>query len=121
VKEAALRVYAAAAALFPGEHARYGVSSRETVAVVTRDDALYPRDAQHRYRLYARTGTELRVLACAPDAGGVGQAIICLDEDALRAGGSGLGDSGAIGVFDTRPDEPTGRWIISPWHRPEPR
>lgn len=81
-----------------------------------RDDDVWPRDdPDYRYRLYARRGHTLEVLACAPDAGGIGAAIVALDED-MRAVGGALPDVGVIGILDVA-DGPRGRWILLPWQR----
>lgn len=76
-------------------------------------DALYPRDEEHRLRVYARRGSDLRVLA-ATDLDGLGVMLRQLDEDE-REHGRRLIDLGAIGVLDAV----EGRWLILPWHRPE--
>jgi len=85
--------------------------------VLTTDD-LWPRVPAFRYRIYARRANgELDVLAAAPDAGGIGQAIVTLDNDAGEVGGS-LVDEGSLGVLDVMPGgEPsgTGRWLFKPW------
>lgn len=82
------------------------------------EDAVYPRDEEHRYRLYARRGrgrnVELDVLACAGSPQALGLAIITLDQDEAERGRR-LVDLGAIGVLDAVEH----RWIIQPWHRPE--
>lgn len=75
-------------------------------------DTLYPRDAEHRYRVYARRGKELEVLACAPDAGGVGQILVTFHEDQKREGRR-LADLGVIGVLDVLNSE----WVVLPWER----
>lgn len=82
-------------------------------------DTIYPRDADHRYRLYAVLGDERRVLAAAPDAGSLGLMIVTLHEDAKTAGRR-LADEGRIGVLDTMPGgklSPTGEWVIQPYDR----
>lgn len=76
-------------------------------------DALYPRDEAHRLRIYARRGDRLTVVA-ATDVDGLGRALQQLDEDA-RERGERILDLGAIGVLDAL----AGRWLISPWHRPD--
>jgi hypothetical protein len=78
------------------------------------EEAYAPRDAEHRYRVYARRGRDLRILAFADSPGGVGVALVQLDEDE-REHGRRLVDLGAIGVLDAV----EGRWIVLPWHRPE--
>lgn len=92
---------------------RYGC-----VHVIDTDD-LWPRDHRHRYRLYARTGADLRVLASSPTAGGVGVALIQLHDDA-KAAGQRLADDGQIGVLDVMPDgkpSPRGEWVVLPFNR----
>jgi hypothetical protein len=79
-------------------------------------DALYPRDEEHRYRIYARRGDELEVLAATGEPGGIGEAIVALDQDE-RDRGRRLMDLGAFGVLDVI----DGRWIVLPWHRPDIR
>lgn len=82
------------------------------------EDAVYPRDEAHRYRVYARRGRgrslELVVLACAGSSAALGVALVTLNEDE-RERGRRLSDLGAIGVLDAVDR----RWIILPWHRPE--
>lgn len=80
------------------------------------DDDLWPRDDEHRYRLYARQGTELRVLATSSTAGGIGQAIVTLHEDE-KAVGRRLADRGVIGVLDVMSGGARGEWVILPWER----
>lgn len=75
-------------------------------------DVLWPRDEEHRYRLYGRRGRELTVLAAAPTAGGIGEAILQLHADAKEAGGT-LGDSGVTGILDAVDRE----WIVVPWQK----
>lgn len=75
-------------------------------------DQLWPRDEEHRYRLYARRGSQLEVLAAAGTPGGVGVAIFQLDADEREQGGA-LGDLGAFGILDVIER----RWVVSPWHR----
>lgn len=84
-------------------------------------DDLWPRDALHRYRLYARIGSELRVLCACPEPGGIGQAIVQLHADAQEVGRR-LADEGQIGVMDVMPGgelSPTGEWIVPPFNRRE--
>lgn len=73
-------------------------------------DALWPRDDEHRYRLYGRRGEDLRVLAAAGTPAGVGEAIFQLHRDAKEAGGT-LGDDGVTGILDAVERE----WIVVPW------
>lgn len=86
--------------------------SRRAVCVIDIDD-LWPRDAAHRYRLYARRGQHLHVLAATDSMAGIGTAIGALHEDAKQAG-SRLMDEGATGILDAV----AGEWIVLPWHRP---
>lgn len=74
-------------------------------------DALYPRDEQHRLRIYARKGDDLRVLA-ATDIDGLGLALCVLESDQVEYGRH-LSDLGAIGILDAVER----RWLIMPWHR----
>lgn len=83
-------------------------------------DALWPRDEAHRYRLYCRDHDGLRVLAAAPDAGGLGQAIVTLHADA-KAVGRRLNDEGQIGVLDVLGGtDGRGDWIILPFNERNP-
>lgn len=75
-------------------------------------DIVYPRDADHRYRLYARENDTLSVLACAPSPESVGAAVFQLHAD-QKEHGETLGDLGALGVYDAIDRE----WIVLPWHR----
>lgn len=81
-------------------------------------DAVYPRDEEYRFRIYARRGRgrtmALDVLACAGSPAALGVALVTLDEDE-REHGRRLCDHGAIGVLDAV----ARRWIVLPWHRPE--
>lgn len=72
---------------------------------------VYPHDEQNRYRLVAWNDPDLRVLATAPDSGGLGAMIVQLDQDENEATGGYLGDLGSIGILDVV----DGRWIIKPW------
>lgn len=65
-----------------------------------------------RYRVYAVAGNRRDVLATAPDPGGVGQALVALNDDE-KARGRRLVDLGKIGVYDALEHE----WIVMPWHR----
>ena len=78
------------------------------------EEAYAPRDADHRYRIYAREGEDLRILAFADSAGGIGEAIVQLDAD-QREHGEHLTDLGAIGVLDAV----SHRWLLLPWARRE--
>jgi hypothetical protein len=79
-------------------------------------DQLWPRDEDHRYRLYARRGTDLHVLAASPSAGGIGEAIVALHEDEKTVGRR-FADLGVFGVLDVLAGGPTGEWIVLPWER----
>lgn len=81
---------------------------------IIEEDAIYPRDEEHRYRIYARRGSEIEVLACAGSPEALGVALVQLDEDE-RERDRRLVDLGAIGVLDAV----ASRWIILPWHRPD--
>ena len=81
-------------------------------------DEIWPRCDEYRYRLYARQVNRLSVLAAAPTMEGIGTAIAQLDADATAADRL-LSDEGRIGIFDCRPDQPTGRWIVPPWSAKE--
>ena len=74
-------------------------------------EAVYPHDEEHRYRIYARRGDELHVLACA-DRDGIGLAILTLHADCRKAGRR-LADLGAFGLYDAV----AGEWIVMPWLR----
>lgn len=75
-------------------------------------DDLYPRDETERYRLYAVRGDEREILATAPDAGGIGQALITNHEDCKEVG-MRLSDLGMIGILDTV----EGEWVLLPYTR----
>lgn len=88
---------------------------RRRAAPATIDsDALWPRDEQHRWRIYARRGGHLDVVAATDCPEGIGPALVQIDAD-QREHGETLGDLGAIGVLDAV----EGRWLILPWHRPD--
>lgn len=92
---------------------------RSGLELLSGGDQLWPRDAEHRYRIYAKQGDTLVVLAACPTAGGIGQAIVQLHED-QKAAGRRLCDLGRVGVMDVMPDgkpSPTGEWILSMWDR----
>lgn len=87
-------------------------------APLTVDD-LWPRDLENRYRIYAIVGDDRTVIAAAPDAGGVGMALITLHED-QKTIGRRLADLGRIGVMDMCPGGvigPKGEWIVQPYDR----
>lgn len=73
-------------------------------------DAIWPRDEQHRFRLYGRTGDDLRVLAAAPSLEAIGTAIAGCDGD-QREAGEEFGDLGQIGILDVIDR----RWIVNPF------
>lgn len=80
-------------------------------------DHVWPRDGDHRYRLYLRDGDDLAVAAATPTMCGIGTAIGELDRD-CREAGSRLSDEGQVGVLDAVER----RWIVLPWGRgPQPR
>lgn len=83
-----------------------------TVINTTEDDT-WPRTEAFRYRIYARRGDQLEVLAATGTPGGIGVALVQLDDDE-RERGRRLIDRGAVGVLDVLDS----RWLISPWHRP---
>lgn len=78
---------------------------------ITVDD-LWPRDADHRYRVYGRRGEDLHVLAACADAGGIGLILVTLHNDQKQVGAR-LADLGQIGVLDTIEND----WIVLPWNR----
>lgn len=81
-------------------------------------DEVYPRDEEHRYRLYARTGRrDLTVLAAASSPAAIGVAIATLHED-QRSVGRRLADLGQIGILDVLAG-PKGDWILLPFGRDE--
>lgn len=83
-------------------------------------DAIYPRDAAHRYRIYMRDDDGLHVLAATDSAGGIGEAIVQIHAD-QKEHGRRLADLGTLGVLDVLPDDgpghPHGEWIVLPWSR----
>lgn len=82
-------------------------------------DDLWPRDGEHRYRLYAVVGDDRKVLAAAASLPAIGQAIETLHDDAQQVGRR-LGDEGRIGILDVLPGgkpSPRGEWIVSPFDR----
>lgn len=82
-------------------------------------DDLWPRDPEHRYRIYAVVGDERTVLAAASTPQGVGLALVTLHEDEVLIGRR-LSDLGRIGVLDTMPGgQPglDGDWIVLPYER----
>lgn len=90
--------------------------ARESQHDLVADD-LYPRDAEHRYRIYALRGKDdLEVLATSSTPGGIGMALVTLHEDE-KARGQRLADRGRIGVLDVLAGGPTGEWILLPWVR----
>lgn len=85
-------------------------------------DDLWPRDEQHRYRVYGRIGDDLTVLFACPDPGGIGQGIVQLHADAkLCDPPRRLADHGRIGVLDVLGGENgRGEWIVLPFDRGGP-
>lgn len=84
-------------------------------------DALWPRDEEHRFRIYAVAGDNMKVLAATPTAEGIGTALFTLHEDA-KQDGRRLADEGRIGVLDVLAADahnvhPRGDWIVLPWDR----
>lgn len=75
-------------------------------------DDLYPRDAEHRFRIYGCRGDSLDVVAVASDLASVGVAIGQIHED-MRSVGGDLGDLGAFGLLDAV----AGEWLIKPFPR----
>lgn len=79
-------------------------------------DVLYPRDAEHRFRLYGRIGDSLNVLATTDSPAGIGTAIVQIHDDQKEAGRR-LADLGTIGVLDVMAGGPRGEWVVLPWER----
>lgn len=75
---------------------------------------LWPRDEEHRYRIYAVRGDvqEMEVIAATSTPGGVGLALVTLHKE-LKLVGSRLSDLGQIGVLDVIERD----WIILPFPR----
>jgi hypothetical protein len=70
-------------------------------------DELWPRDADHRYRLYFLQGQELGVArAAAPDIAGLGQALQTWHEE-----GDTPAERGLVGILDAV----EGKWVVKPW------
>lgn len=92
-------------------HRTVGRRSRDVYTIES--DALYPRDHDHRFRIYGRRGKRLSVIA-ATDPEGLGPALLQLDADE-RERGRRLVDLGAIGILDAVERH----WLVMPWHRPE--
>lgn len=94
----------------------------ENAAYTIDIDVLYPRDARHRYRIYAVVpGEHPRVLATTATVGGVGAALVQLHKDAKDAGGR-LADEGRVGVLDVMAEgahgeRAHGEWVVLPWDR----
>jgi hypothetical protein len=77
-------------------------------------DQLYPRDAEHRYRIYEKNQDgDLRVLAATPTAAGIGVALVQLYEDqgSLEEIGEPRHALGPIGILDTIER----KWIVHPF------
>lgn len=85
-------------------------------------DDLWPRDDEHRYRLYVVRGDEHDVLAASPTMEGIGLAIRTIHDDCKEAG-LRFADLGIPGILDTlgRADgdyyTTSGEWLILPWIR----
>lgn len=83
---------------------------------------LWPRDAEHRYRIYAVRGAgrsyeDREVLCATASPEGIGAALVQLHEDE-KAAGRRLADRGRIGVLDVLGgDDGKGDWIVLPWDR----
>jgi hypothetical protein len=78
--------------------------------VVTTDE-MWPRDEEHRFRLYAARGEVLRIVAASPDLEGVGSAFARLvAEEEFEAEDS-------VGVMDSlaHPVERRGTWLVNPF------
>lgn len=78
----------------------------------TSADVFYPRDEDHRYRIYRLRHNFLKVMCTTPTSEGIGLALVTL------AGEDEFTTSDAIGVLDVmaHPEEPgTGKWIINPY------
>jgi hypothetical protein len=89
---------------------------------MTTDD-LWPRDARHRYRVYALLDGELAVLVATSTPEGVGTALVQLHEDVKEYGDGGLDDLGRIGVLDVLPggrEAEEGEWILNPYRKGGP-
>ena len=71
-------------------------------------DQIWPRNAEHRYRLYAAKGEELRIVAASPDLAGIGGALAtALEEHELR--------DERVGVMDTFGGSGPGAWLANPF------
>lgn len=69
----------------------------------------WPRDEEHRYRLYTLTGRRLKVVAAAPTLEDIGCAFgTCLAEEQIDA-------ESRVGVLDTRGGNPSGTWVVNPY------
>lgn len=92
--------------------------ARSKPCVIDVDD-LWPRDEEHRYRLYVRRGDdELELLGASSTMAGIGVAIEAQHND-CKAVGRRLADLGVVGILDTLAHDPpaTGEWIVQPWER----
>ena len=76
---------------------------------ITVDD----RPEGERYVLYTLVGGDLQELAAAPDASGLGYAIVQLHEDGMTASGERLYERGPIGIRDAYER----KWIVLPWRK----
>lgn len=75
-------------------------------------DEIWPRDDEHRFRLYGLADGVQTVLAAAPTLEAIGTAIGQLHAD-MKEGGLRLADLGAIGILDAVERE----WIVNPYPR----
>lgn len=87
-------------------------------------ELLWPRDLDHRYRIYAVRGPrdeDREVLAATDSPCGIGAALVTLNEDEKEASPRRrLYDLGRIGVLDVMPGgkpSPSGEWLIHPYWR----
>ena len=74
-----------------------------------RTDEVWPRDEEHRFRLYARRGEVLRIVAAGPSLESVGVAFAqaIWEEEFSR--------EDSVGVLDVRPHLESGSWLVSPF------
>lgn len=100
--------------LTPYGRAALDAAAPEPEAVLLADAEVWPRDERHRYRVYLLAAGELTCVAACPRPGGIGVALVQLDDDE-RAVGSTLSGRGAVGVLDAVER----RWIVKPFPRKE--
>jgi hypothetical protein len=74
-------------------------------------DQLWPRDEQHRYRIYRLGKDGQEVMAATPTKAGVGVAICALSEEGEFAPDY---RTGVLDVLARGPGRP-GRWVVSPY------